>query len=100
MDRNKLLKQTEKDLDNFMKVYPVILPLNGNAVRKIKQELESRYNHQVRALEREQADKAKAAEQEAIKTLQEAASKKATDESPAARLERLEKALAAMGMEV
>jgi hypothetical protein len=56
MGKNNLLEQTKADLDNFMKVYPVILSFDGNAARKVKGELESRYNFQVRRLERQEAD--------------------------------------------
>ena len=59
MDRNKLLKQTEKDLENFMKVYPTIMTFDGNAARKIKGELESRYNFQAKAIQREKEAEAK-----------------------------------------
>jgi hypothetical protein len=69
MDRNKLLKQTEKDLENFMKVYPTIMTFDGNAARKIKGELESRYNFQAKAIQREKEAEAKKKEQEAIAEL-------------------------------
>lgn len=97
MDRKKLLKETKKDLDNYMKVYPVILKIDGNAARKIKTELESRYNFQARRLEEAEKAEANKKEQEALKALQEAATK---DESPEARLERLEKALEKLGISV
>ncbi|WP_265445157.1 hypothetical protein [Acetivibrio straminisolvens] len=96
MDRNKLLKQTEKDLENFMKVYPTIMTFDGNAARKIKGELESRYNFQVKAIQREQAETVKRKEQEAIAEL---AAKKA-NETPEERIARLETALPKLGVEI
>lgn len=100
MDRKKLLKETKKDLDNYMKVYPVILKIDGNAARKIKTELESRYNFQARRLEEAEKAEAKKKEQEALQEMVEATAKKAADESPEARLERLEKALEKLGISV
>ena len=96
MDRNKLLKQTEKDLENFMKVYPTIMTFDGNAARKIKGELESRYNFQAKANQREKEAEAKKKEQEAIAEL---AAKKA-NETPEERIVRLESALQKMGIEI
>lgn len=96
MDRNKLLKQTEKDLENFMKVYPTIMTFDGNAARKIKCELESRYNFQAKAIQREKEAEAHKKEQEAIAEL---ATKKA-DETPEERIVRLESALEKMGIKI